>query len=72
MESGVHRDVLEIVNDIRSVKVDLQVFQLGTTDGNRKEAGDGCGAGVLGTRVSEDEGLQSRQGHSDIGHIAVV
>ena len=52
--------------------MDLQRSQLGTMDGNGKEASDGCGTGVFGTRLSEAKIPHLREGHSELGDTIVV
>ena len=52
--------------------MDLQILQLGTMNGNRKEAGDSRKAGVFKTRVPEKKRLQLSQGHSEFGDVVVV
>ena len=41
-------------------------------NGNRKEASDRCGTGIFVTWISEEEGVQSRQGHGELGDVVIV
>ena len=41
-------------------------------NGNLKETNNSCGAGVFGTRDTERERLQLREGHGKVGDIVIV
>lgn len=72
LELGILQYVLEIINDVRGVEVDLQVLKLDAMDGDGKEAGDGCGAGVFRTHVPEEKRLELSQGRSEFDDVVVV